>query len=177
MLRIKCPVCGFTSELDSEVYWNYKGVIHCPNMEEHDFYIELENGALKDSPQKIIIDNPDFKSPPIPEKILEDYREANICFANNASKACVVMCGRALEGLTFDQKAEGKTLYDKIKYLFDNRLISKPLYNAFTKVRTFRNLGAHYQHLNTIKKGDDKKILDITKHVIEHIYILPLLSK
>lgn len=159
-------------------YKNYEGIIRCSlSTQKHDIYLKLKEGHLLETPKPIYIDNPDFKNPPIPNDVLNDFKEATICFANNASKACVVMCGRALEGLTFDQKAKGKTLYEKIKYLFNNKLISEPLYNAFTKVRTFRNLGAHYQSLNIIKKGEDKKILDITKHVIEHIYILPLLSK
>jgi hypothetical protein len=174
---IKCPTCGGDILLDSKVYANYEGVIRCSHYSGHDIYVFILKGQLMETPKKISIDVPDFTTPPIPKEVLEDFKEANICFTNNASKACVVMCGRALEGLTIDKKAEGKTLYDNIKYLFDNKLISEPLYNAFTKVRILRNLGAHYQPLDTIKKGEDKTILDITKHVIEHIYILPMLSK
>ena len=87
------------------------------------------------------------------------------------------MCGRALEGLTTEKKANGRTLNDKITDLYNKKLISKPLYDAFSKVRVIRNLGAHYQPLKTIGDKEAKNILDITKHVIGHIYILPELLK
>lgn len=99
---------------------------------------------------------------------MEDFEEASICHAHNASKACVVMCGSALEGLTIEQNAEGRTLYEKIKYLYEKSLIFKILYDAFTKIRIYRNLGAHPQSFQ-VTEGEDKKILDITSHIIEHV--------
>lgn len=177
-VSIKCPICGGTIILDTKVYWNYEGKIKCNLRNDlHVFYIKLQSGSLMESPEPIYFENPNFKSPPIPKEILDDFKESTICFVNNASTACIVMCGITLEGLTIDKKANGTTLNNKIKDLYDKQLISKPLYDAFSKVRAFRNIGAHYQPLKTINEKEAKNILDITKHVIDHIYILPELLK
>lgn len=178
-LRIICPICSRDIHLDKTVYLNYEGIVTCHGefSRRHKIYIKIKNCELLESPQPIYVVDPEFESPPIPREILEDFKEASICYVNTASKACVVMCGRTLEGLTIEQKAKGRNLNQKIEHLYKNDLISKLLYDAFTKVRVIRNLGAHFQPLNKIEKGEDKKILDITKHIIEHIYILPLRLK
>ncbi len=139
--------------------------------------MKIISGQLKKTPISLFDINPKFKSPPIPKQVLQDFKEAAICLGNNAPKACIVMCGRALEGLTIDKNAEGRYLASKIKYLYDNNLISNLLFDAFTKIRTFRNIGAHPQLIEVIEEGEDKKNFDITNHVIEHVYILPELCE
>jgi len=173
-IKINCPKCGKNIILDSIPYWNYKGLVRCQGC-KRTCSIEISGGRLTTTPELVYSLNPDFKSPPIPNYILEDFKEAIICYSNRAPKACIVMCGRSLEDLTNEQSASGNTLNEKIKNLHDNDVISDTLYNAFTKIRTLRNIGAHSSPTSIIQPGEDKKILDITKHVIEHVYVLPLL--
>lgn len=177
-ISIKCPVCARDLILSRCTYFNFKGPIKCSDVSHsHSLYVKIKEGQLSTPPQPIYFDDPDFKSPPIPNEILNDFKEAAICLGNNAPKACVVMCGRILEGVTIDKNAKGNTLYDKIKNLYESGMISKTLYDAFTKVRVIRNVGAHYISSVKIKVGEEKKIFDITKHIIEHVYILPLLIR
>jgi len=110
-----------------------------------------------------------------PKAILQDLNEAEMCFSFKAYKASVIMCRRALENVCIDKGATSNSLYNEIKELADQGLITKDTVNIFEEIRLFGNYGAHPSNdlLGKVTRSNSESVLEVTTHIIKHIYDVP----
>lgn len=93
----------------------------------------------------------------IPEIARVSLVEARLCFKARAYSACVVMCGRTIEGLCIHHKTKGKTLASGLKELREKDIIDSRLFEWGEALRKHRNIGAHATAVK-ISKEDAKDL-------------------
>jgi len=167
-----CSKCAKEFYLPTQAYWNYSGDVTCANCGALQT-VSLVNGELQGTP--ILKDFVLVNIFQAPIEINKDLYEAQICNAVLTNKACVVMCRRALEQVCNDKGAIGRSLYSKIKNLYDNGYISADDLNLFNEIRFFGNYGAHPSNdlLGDVTEEDSSLVLELTLHMIRHIYEIP----
>ncbi len=172
MPTIICPKCAKPFYLDAFTYWNFSGDIKCINCGAI-MTVKIQNGELLSTP--ILKEIKIHKLPFAPESINDDFQEAQLCHAIGAYKACIVMCRRALEQMCDDIGADGDTLYQKIRDLQMKGIIQSEIADLFNEIRYFGNYGAHPKNdlLEEITEDDSETVLEITLHVLKHIYEIP----
>ena len=168
MIHIECISCAETIKLDGRTYSNYAGDIKCEYCGKV-LSLEIYDKQISTTPkQKTQL----IKIPNVPKSIEKDLNEAQLSFQSKSYRASAVMCRRVLEQLCHNLNAEGRTLYDKINDLIERGLISREFSEILTKIRIFGNIGAHFSPNDEhgIKRQDSKDLLDITLHIVKHVY-------
>jgi len=135
--------------------------------------VHIQNGELTTTPVSKAFNF--VTIPNAPSSVNSDAFEAQICHAVGAHKACVVMCRRTLEQVCDSMSAIGQTLYDKIRNLQTQGIISSEIFAIFEEIRFFGNYGAHPNDdlLGDVTKDDSSSVLEVTFHIIKHIYDIP----
>ncbi len=83
-----------------------------------------------------------------------------------------VLIGRLLELICIDRNAGGRSLRDKLDVLVANGDIPKRLADAASKLRAFRNVGAHAE-LGELTAAELPILDDLTRALLEYVYSLP----
>jgi Domain of unknown function (DUF4145) len=111
----------------------------------------------------------------VPPEIAEDFREALRCEWIKAYKACVVMCGRAVQASVIALGAKGGTLVLQIDDLAQNGIITEPLRRFAHAVRLTRNIGAHPDKdgLKDVIEKDAADMIEFTREFLHHVYVMP----
>jgi hypothetical protein len=107
----------------------------------------------------------------VPEKVSFNYDQAVRSFSAGAYNAATVMSRASVEALAQDKKAEGKTLHDKIKWLYEQRIISPMLHDWAYSIKEWGNDAVH--DLNPIDADTSGYIVKFAWELIEHLYIKP----
>ncbi|WP_437932571.1 DUF4145 domain-containing protein [Sorangium sp. So ce291] len=107
----------------------------------------------------------------LPPKVMESYTEALKCESAGAWLATAVMVRRTLEaiGKEFDPKA--KRLFDGLRSMQQQGLISEELYQWGDELRFLGNIGAHPTE-QLISEQDAKEALEFLGAIVETIYHL-----
>jgi hypothetical protein len=110
----------------------------------------------------------------VPPEIASDFKEALRCHWVEAYKACVVMCGRAIQASALALGAKGNQLIDQIDDLFCNGKITEALKDFAHIVRITRNVGAHPDKdgLKEVTVKDAEDIIEFTREFLHHIYVM-----
>jgi hypothetical protein len=106
-----------------------------------------------------------------PARVRQIYEEARSVMKRSPS-SFVVQIGRALEAVTKDRNAEGRTLNDKLNWLIKEGRLPQVFGEMGHISRIFRNWGAHDAE-NDIEPGDVKIVDEFFKAIIEYIYVAP----
>lgn len=175
IVTVRCPKCDNTN-LYAGVVSNYSGVLICEHCNA-EILVKLSGQNLIERPKlKEGINVGKFKEfKSAPQEINNDFLEAQKCFNIGAHKATIVMCRRTLEQVAKNQKATGKTLFDKINSMYKSGMISKPLFDLATEIRYFGNYGAHPTDdlLGEVTNVESETVMEITEHLIDHTYEVP----
>lgn len=107
----------------------------------------------------------------IPEIARNSLAEAQICYKAKAYSACVVMSGRALEGVCKHHKTKSQNLATGLKELKDKGVIDERLYQWSEELRKHRNIGAHATE-EKIPKEDAKDLLDFVQAICDYVFVL-----
>jgi hypothetical protein len=130
---------------------------------------ELSLVAPKSAPQDRI-------DASVPANIAADLSEAIRCDWINAYKAAVAMCRRAIQAAAIDKGAgPKKKLVDQIDELAANQIITASLKEMAHEVRLTGNDGAHpgADGLSDVSAQDAKEIIEFTKELFHHVYVMP----
>ena len=138
-----------------------------------------EIGALPQvvgtSPPAKIHQHP-ISTPTVDPSVNEDVKraavEAEKCLSVNAFNACGVMTRRAMHCLCDDKDAKGKDLFEKLKYLRDNNLITPDLWEWAEELRIVGRSGAHPEW-EEVSKDDAEYALKFLREIIRYVYINP----
>jgi hypothetical protein len=103
----------------------------------------------------------------IDEPMKGEFEEAQLCFAVGAYRACVCMCGTALEAVWHQQKASG--LLD----LKNKGVISHQLYERADEVRLWDNIAKHELVPNVVNQADAEQLLTYVEAILNAVYAEP----
>lgn len=112
----------------------------------------------------------------VPPNIAADLSEAIRCEWAKSYKAAVTMCRRAIQAASIDKGATPKDkLVDQIDELATLQIITASLKDMAHEVRLTGNDGAHpgADGLNDVTQQDAKDIIEFTKELFHHVYIMP----
>ncbi len=133
--------------------------------------------VILDEPAAIIHQYPQphiisTKRPGVPDEVHKASLEAEKCLSVKAPNACGVMARRAMHALCDDKKAKGKDLYEELKYLRDNQLITPDLWESADELRAAGKLGAHPEWEELTEEEADY-VMRLLREVIRSVYINP----
>lgn len=114
----------------------------------------------------------DFDSSGLPSLVLQAFKEAVVCHANNCYVAAAIMVRKTLEELCRDRGAAGKNLKDKISDLRSKVILPKELMDGLDDLRLLGNDAAHIESTEYENVGSDEVeiSIEITKEVLKAVY-------
>ena len=107
----------------------------------------------------------------VPAEIRNSYGEA-IKIKKLTPSGFAVLIRRTLEYLCNEQKAEGRSLREKITYMGKEGIIPKTLSLMADKIRIIGNIGAHASSIK-IDSKEAEIIDDFLIAMVEYVYIAP----
>ncbi len=107
----------------------------------------------------------------IPEIARNSLIEAKVCYKAKAYSACVVMCGRTIEGVCKHHDPKTKSLATGLKKLREDGVIDDRIFGWGDALRQHRNLGAHATTAK-VTKDDARDLLDFGIAICEYVFIL-----
>ncbi len=110
--------------------------------------------------------------PAVPEAVAGATDEAEKCYSIGAYNACAVMLRRAVDSLCQDRKAEGNDLYNRLKYLKDNQLITPDLWEWCEELRILGKSGAHPEWQDATRE-EAEYALRFLREILRYIYVNP----
>ena len=171
-----------SSEYDDGMKWNegyYYQLLKCKACKEVSLVKYLWSD-LWDC--KVDRDIPIFLFPTIdslvydlPGKLRTDYESARKV-RHVDPHAYAVMLGRVLERICLDKKAKGKTLFNKLEYMYSHGLIPDHIYGIANNIRKLRNIGAHQSSV-ALRKEDIPLLDDLAETLLHYLYIIPKIQE
>lgn len=107
----------------------------------------------------------------LPRGVAVALEESRKCFKAKAYTGCVVMCGKALEGLCVEHKMKHRVLGKALNNLLQKGIIDKRIFDWGDEIRKHRNIGAHFSE-EKISKEDAKDLLDFTEAICDYVFVL-----
>lgn len=108
----------------------------------------------------------------VPEAIQKAAVEAEKCFGVGAYNACGVMTRRSMHSLCEDKNAQGKDLFDQLKFLRDNHAITPDLWEWSEELRALGKHGAHPEW-EEVTEEDAEYGVKFLREIVRYVYILP----
>lgn len=143
-------------------------ILYCEGCDEF-FVAQKELYSSKDRREWIAVYPIQHKVVPdeIPEPIKSEVKEANLCFAIEAFKACILMCQTALEHVWHEQGVSG------LKELKDNGIISPQLYKRANEIRLWGNMAKHEMMADPVIKEDAEQLVSYLEILLNEVYVEP----
>lgn len=107
----------------------------------------------------------------LPQVVRDSYEEAVRCETAKASIACAVMVGRTLEAVCKAYTPNATSIYQGLRTLHTNGVISQELLDWADHLRVIRNLGAHAGSA-AVSRRDAQEALDFLQAILEILYYL-----
>lgn len=98
--------------------------------------------------------------------------EAEKCFFAGAYNACGVMTRRAIHCVCKDKGAKGKGLFDQLKNLRDEHVITPSLWEWAEEIRVAGKIGAHPEW-GDLTREDAEHALKFLQETLKHVYVMP----
>lgn len=194
MSNTSCPDCGtptpFTPIYFSEEHvWNYEegtenavkysGIIKAqmPTFFEgrkyailccqscRNIFIALETYGSHWSPVYPVSSKSISKD--IPEPMFGEFKEACLCYAVEAYKACAAMCQRVLESICQEKKVSG------LNELHVSGIISKTLFDKATEIRLWAGIAKHTPIAEPVSKKDANQLVAYLEVILNDVYVEP----
>ena len=109
----------------------------------------------------------------LPEEIKKAYAKA-MRVRTIDSNAFAVMLGRVLDLVCIDKKAEGESLFDRLKYISDKNVMPQQLADMAHALRHLRNFGAHAD-LGELTEAEVPILEGLSRAILEYVYSAPAL--
>ena len=185
----RCPHCGnITSHQCThredysvliEQYDDYNGlwdecwwaILKCTTCGKLSLYHDDWDNERKRWKASLAYPIPQSAPPEVPTFIRDTFDEAISIFQKAPSLAAVGI-RKCLEGIANDQRAEGRTLGQRIKYLSDRGVIPQTLIEMMDISRGIGNIGAHYSK-STVTLDEIRTLIEFTLAIFEYIYVAP----
>lgn len=103
----------------------------------------------------------------IPEPIRSEFQEAYLCFAIGAHRACVAICGVALEALWNQKNVSG------LNELREEGIISQRLFDQGTEIRLWAGMVKHVPIHDSVTKEETEQLLTYLEAILDAVYVQP----
>jgi len=179
---IYCPKCrchtnlihraGYrTVPLHGGLY-TYYAVEECNNCQQH-FLTERSDSQYGE----ILSIYPNELPKPVNDLVIDsvkkDFEEALLCQSVGAYRGAAVLARRAVQLICLDKGAKkDKKLYEQIKGLFDNNIITQDIKDWADEVRYIGNDAAH-PNKEEVNKEDSEDILELLESLCDVLYVAP----
>ena len=104
----------------------------------------------------------------IPNPMSDEFKEASLCFAVGAYRACAAMCQRTLESLCQDKKVSG------LNQLKADGVISPMLFDQATEIRLWAGIIKHKPLTESVSKDDAEQLLTYLEMILNRVYVEPM---
>ena len=151
------------AEMRSRVGGNLYAIIECQTC--GNCFIALD--TLKKDWYAVYPLAPKLVSDIIPEPIKSQFKEAWLCFAVEAYRACVAMCQITLESLWKDKEVSG------LNDLAEKGIIPNSLFGMADEIRLWGNLTKHKLNTQEILDEDAKQLLTYLDVILNDVYVEP----
>ncbi len=108
----------------------------------------------------------------VPRAVQSAATEAENCLGVGAYNACGVMTRRAMQSLCEDKKAQGKDLFDQLKFLRDNHSVTPDLWEWAEELRVLGKHGAHPEW-EEVSEDDAEYGVKFLREIVKYVYVLP----
>lgn len=108
-----------------------------------------------------------FVNEAIPEKVRNQFIEAQACFSVGANSGCLLMCRTTLISVQRDKNV------NNLKELSEKEIISGMLYRQADEVRLWANMVGHEDVPEKVNKDDCEQLLAYIEALLHAIYIEP----
>lgn len=183
VIKLRCPSCRQRGTFDSvlsndlAVYidnnWNTTlGQRRCPDPSCHAHvfvaYDSYSQNVILSYPSETI----DFDSTDLPSSVIESFKEAIICHANQCYIASAIMVRKTLEELCKNRGATGNNLKKRLEDLRSKIVLPQELLDGLDDLRLLGNDAAHIESQEYDKVGQEEVELaiEITKEVLKAVY-------
>ncbi len=192
IIKLRCPSCRQRGTFDSvlphdlaihtegENSETILGQRRCPdpNCHAHVFvaYDGFSNNVILSYPSETI----DFDSTDLPSPVIESFKEAIICHANQCYIASAIMVRKTLEELCKNRGATGNNLKKRLEDLRSKIVLPQELLDGLDDLRLLGNDAAHIeaQEYGKVDQDEVEIAIEITKEVLKAVYqYASLLSK
>jgi Domain of unknown function (DUF4145) len=111
----------------------------------------------------------------LPSAIQKAYKAALKARSINVD-AYAILLGSTLDMVCEERKAEGKNIYEKLKFLAENGEIPNNLVEVVHKIRQLRNVGAH-EPFKGLTSKEIPVLDDLIRAILEYLYVAPNLAR
>jgi len=184
-MAVHCPSCdavtigeprGFTVYYDETdgppERWT---LLRCPNAHPLLVVQNEYNGSRMrfddDEPFRVYPPQDRQLSWAIPVELRDAHEEARRAFHGKAYKACVVMCGRTLEGACQVQGVEERSLQLSLAKMKEDGHIDGRLLEWAELLRDVRNAAAHF-NTEEVSRQDAEDCLAYNEALLDYLYVL-----
>lgn len=108
----------------------------------------------------------------IPPLVAESYREAKLCQKSRANIATAVMARRTLEATAQSFDPSARNLFEGLRAMKDQGVISEELFAWGDHLRFLGNIGAHPKEGEAVSTDDTRDLMQFLDAIIETIYVL-----
>ena len=109
----------------------------------------------------------------IPAPISGTFDEAARTLAAGCPRASAVMARRTLEAICVEQGAESGTLAERLSALATSGRLQPTLAEWAKEVRLIGNLGAHFDPIDDVNRGDAQQLISFLRELLKYLYELP----
>ena len=157
---LECSICHQPTLVQEVVEYTYNDDFQGnPTIDAADTTVLYPRAATKTVPTDL------------PPKIAEEYKAA-LQVQNISLNACAVLLRRTLEAIFNYEKAQGKTLEQKVDYLLKSANIPPLLAEMAHLGRHIGNLGAHVD-ADEVTKEDVTVLLNFIEVIFVYLYATP----
>lgn len=149
-----CPVCNrFTIEL-----------VMTNSFETNQYGVPIET-------KKVLYPSIDTSLKRLPHGVREAF-QASLKVRHIDGAVCAIAIRRTLEKMCKDKNAEGKGLYNKLKFLSENGTIP-PILDEMSNI--IKDIGNEAAHADDIEFDDVviSSLIRFTEIILEYVYVLP----
>ena len=132
---------------------------------------EGDYGDIWSKPQRVWPRSEREASLAAPAIVRVSLEEAQRCYRAAAYTACVVMSGRALEGVCRHFQTKSVTLHKGLAELLDRQIIDQRLFSWGEELRKHRNLAAHASE-HKFAQDDATDLMDFVSAICEYVFVL-----
>lgn len=154
--------------LQCEVCKNFQFAINHCGEDTQDY--DLSGNNVCEDVFQIVYPHESYRGYSVPKSVSKAFKSVLKTKFQDLS-ICAIAIRRTLEFICKDNNATGNTLYEKINSLKTNGILPSMLVDLSDLLRRIGNIGAHDD--TEFNNHQIEELIDLTKILIEYIYILP----
>lgn len=162
---------GESSDGDFYVDKGWYAVLMCTRCSKPSVFVDFWDEPSKKWVPQLVYPIPLGAPEEVPKEIGKVFNEA-VSVLHRSPNLCAIGIRRSLEGICDDQKAAGRTLSDKIKFLSSKGIVPKTLSDMMETSRLFENIGEHFGELD-ISLNEATSLVHFVMAIFECVYVAP----